>query len=71
MERQRALGIDQGTPTTEWDGTPMDTDWALGCLYPQEPRPREGEPDDDVSAETPPGSGDSGATPGEERPPPR
>jgi len=46
MERQRALGIDQGTPTTKWDGTPMDTDWALSCLYPS---------DDDVSAETPPG----------------
>ena len=78
MERQRELGIDQGTPTPRWDGTPMDVDWALSCLHPRawdiEPETWP-DPGGDVSAETPPGPDGargetSDGTTSEPRPPP-
>ena len=55
--RQRDLDIDPWTPTTLWQGEPLDVDWALSTLHPaarQEWQPTPGAAGD-VSAETSPG----------------
>ncbi len=51
LKEQQGLGIDAWTATPDWDGTPMEVDWAISVLHP---RAREVEPDRDnpVSAET-------------------
>ncbi|MDP2498922.1 MAG: HNH endonuclease signature motif containing protein, partial [Candidatus Palauibacterales bacterium] len=63
IREQSELEVDAWTATPDWDGTRMDTDWALSVLHPRawdvEP-----EPEDPVSAETP-GGGVSAETSGE------
>lgn len=65
VREQSELGVDAWTATPDWDGTRMDTDWAISVLHPGA---REIEPDD-VSAATP-GSNVSAETPPERPPPP-
>jgi hypothetical protein len=59
LEREHEeRGIDEWTPTTSWDGVPMDVDWTLYTL--QEPlpprRPWEPKPESEPDASHPPGS---------------